>query len=102
MLGAIAGDIIGSVHEFAGSKSKEFPLFDEYCRFTDDSVLTVAVAERVLRGGDYVDLFHAYFHRYPGAGFGGMFHRWATERRRLAGRRPSPLLDRGFSPLRPS
>jgi hypothetical protein len=37
MLGAIAGDIIGSAHEAAGTKTTEFPLFDEYARFTDDS-----------------------------------------------------------------
>ncbi len=82
MLGAIAGDIIGSVHEFGGGKTKEFPLFHEQCWFTDDSLLTVAVAEHLLRGGDYVDLFHQYFHRYPDAGWGGRFHGWATEGRR--------------------
>ena len=82
MLGAIAGDIIGSVHEFGGGKTKDFVLFHERCQFTDDSVLTVAVAEHLLRGGEYVDLFHDYFHRYPRAGFGGRFHRWASERRR--------------------
>ena len=82
MLGAIAGDVIGSVHEFAGTKSKDFPLFDERCWFTDDTVLTVAVAERLLRGGEYVDLFHDYFHRYPDCGWGGMFYRWAEHRRR--------------------
>ena len=58
MLGAIAGDVIGSVHEGAGTKTKDFPLFVEASRFTDDTVLMVAVAERLLRGGDYVDLFH--------------------------------------------
>jgi len=44
MLGAIGGDIIGSVYEHRGIETKEFPLFDPLCRFTDDSVLTVAVA----------------------------------------------------------
>jgi ADP-ribosylglycohydrolase len=83
MLGAIAGDIIGSVHEGAGTKTKDFPLFVEDSRFTDDTVLTVAVAERLLRGGSYVDLFHDYFHAYPLAGYGGSFIRWAGYRRRL-------------------
>lgn len=82
MIGAIAGDIIGSVHEGTGTKSSDFPLFAEDCRFTDDTVLTVATAERVLRGGDYVDLFHEFFHAYPQAGFGGSFIRWAGHRRR--------------------
>jgi ADP-ribosylglycohydrolase len=82
MLGAIAGDVIGSVHEGAGTKTKDFPLFVAGSRFTDDTVLTVAVAERLLRGGSYVDLFHDYFHAYPQAGYGGSFIRWAGHRRR--------------------
>ena len=77
MLGAIAGDVIGSVHEWSGTKTKDFPLFHESCRFTDDTVLTCAVAEKLLRGGDYVDLFHEYVREYPLAGYGGTFIRWA-------------------------
>jgi len=69
VIGAICGDIIGSVHEDAATKTKAFPLFVEGCRFTDDTVLTVAVAARLLRGGDYIDLFHSYFHSYPNAGY---------------------------------
>jgi ADP-ribosylglycohydrolase len=80
MLGAIAGDVIGSVHERSGTKTKDFPLFAQDNRFTDDTVLTVAVAQRLLRGGNYVDLFHDYFHAYPRAGFGGTFMRWAGMR----------------------
>lgn len=80
MLGAIAGDVIGSVHEFIGTKTKRFPLFVAKSGFTDDSVLTVAVAEKLLHGGDYVDLFHQYFQRYPGAGYGGRFGQWAAKR----------------------
>jgi ADP-ribosylglycohydrolase len=82
MIGAIAGDIIGSVHEGLGTKSKRFPLFDWHSRFTDDTVLTVAVAESILRGADLVDLLHDYFHRYPQAGYGGYFIEWASQRRR--------------------
>lgn len=77
MLGAIAGDVIGSVHEVSGIKTKAIPLFHKYCRVTDDGVLTCAVAEKLLRGGDYVDLFHEYVREYPAAGFGGSFLRWA-------------------------
>ena len=82
MLGAIAGDIIGSVHEWAATKTTEFELFHPRCSFTDDTVLTVAVADCLLQGAPYVDAFHAYFRRYPNSGFGGMFYQWAAEARR--------------------
>jgi ADP-ribosylglycohydrolase len=82
MIGAIAGDINGSVHEGAGTKTKAFPLFDEHCRFTDDTVLTIAVAAQLLHGGEYVDVFHEYFHAYPHAGYGESFVRSAGYRRR--------------------
>lgn len=82
MIGAIAGDVIGSVYEQSDVKTKEFPLFSPYSRFTDDTVLTVAVADVLLNGGDYVDRFHDYFHAYPQAGYGGSFIRWAGYRRR--------------------
>lgn len=76
MLGAIAGDVIGSVHERARTKTKDFPLFVPGSTFTDDTVLTVAVAEALLHQRDYVDVFHAYFQTYPNAGYGGTFFRW--------------------------
>jgi ADP-ribosylglycohydrolase len=82
MLGAIAGDVIGSVHERRGTKQKDFPLFVSGSRFTDDSVLTCAVAERLLYGGDYGDCYHDWFRAYPMAGYGGTFFRWALHRRK--------------------
>jgi len=82
MLGAIAGDVIGSVHEGARTKTKEFPLFTPESTFTDDTVLTVAVADCLLHGRDYVDALHDYFAAYPGAGYGGTFFRWAYTRQR--------------------
>src|SRR5262249_53259989 len=82
MLGAIAGDVIGSVHEGVRTKTKDFPLFTPDSRFTDDTVLSVAVAECLLRGRDYVDAFHDYFDAYPTAGYGGSFLWWASSRRR--------------------
>lgn len=82
MIGAIAGDVIGSVHEGAGTKHEGFPLWAPGCRFTDDTVLTVAVAEHLLTGADLVDLFHAYVRAHPDAGYGGTFVRWAREGRR--------------------
>jgi ADP-ribosylglycohydrolase len=82
MLGAIVGDIIGSVHEYAGTKTTEFDLRHPGCHFSDDTVLTVAVAECLLDRRSYVDTFHAYFKRYPGAGYGVRFSRWAAARSR--------------------
>jgi ADP-ribosylglycohydrolase len=82
MLGAIAGDVIGSVHEGARTKTKEFPLFVPDSTFTDDTVLTVAVADCLLHGGNYVDALHKYYHSYPFAGYGGTFKRWAAFRER--------------------
>ncbi len=76
MIGAIAGDIIGSVHEFWGRKTKDFPLFVEDSRFTDDSVLSIAVADCLLRGSSYADAFHAYARKYPNRGYGLGFYRW--------------------------
>ncbi len=53
MIGAIAGDIIGSIYERLPIKTKEFPLFDDNCRFTVDTVLTAAVAHAILTGRPY-------------------------------------------------
>jgi len=76
MLGAIAGDIIGSVHEFEGRKTKDFPLFVGKSRFTDDTVLTVAVADCLLTGSSYTDKFHEYTRAYPDRGYGVRFWHW--------------------------
>lgn len=76
MLGAIAGDIIGSVYEFHPIKSEDFPLFGEESRFTDDTVMTVAVAGAILEGGDYGSWMHLLGRRYPNVGYGGSFIRW--------------------------
>ena len=80
MLGAIVGDIIGSVHECAGTKTLEFELFHPDCTFTDDTVLSVAVADCLLHGFDYTETFHEYFHAYPDAGYGLRFYEWAGSR----------------------
>lgn len=83
MLGAIAGDIIGSVYEgkkrWLVERSPDFqPLFSPKARFTDDTVLTVAVADALLHGQDLTGILKDYFWRYPGAGFGGDFKTWAA------------------------
>ncbi|HEY9822544.1 MAG TPA: ADP-ribosylglycohydrolase family protein, partial [Candidatus Sericytochromatia bacterium] len=77
MLGAIAGDIIGSIYERQNIKTKDFPLFSDKCRFTDDSVLTVAVADVILNGGKYADRFKWYYNYYPSPGYGKSFKGWA-------------------------
>ena len=51
MLGAIVGDIVGSIYEWRNIKTKDFPLFGSRCSFTDDTVMTCAVAEAVMNGG---------------------------------------------------
>ncbi len=76
MIGAIAGDIIGSVYEHRQIKTKDFRLFDSLCNFTDDTVLTVAVADAILSGKPYIDSVRQFGRRYPYAGYGGSFIHW--------------------------
>ncbi|MFH2129979.1 MAG: ADP-ribosylglycohydrolase family protein [bacterium] len=76
MIGAIAGDIIGSVYERRPIKTREFPLFSEGCCFTDDSVLTLAVARAILDGTGYQPAVQQLGRQYPHAGYGGSFLRW--------------------------
>ena len=76
MLGAIAGDIIGSPYEFNPIKTIEFPLFTGDSAFTDDTVLAVAVADCILNDGDYAVYVKEYGRRYADAGYGGMFRNW--------------------------
>jgi ADP-ribosylglycohydrolase len=76
MIGAIAGDIIGSIYEGHPIKTKQFPFFDPRCRFTDDSVLTIAVAHAILGDRDYLTAVLDMGRRYPHAGYGGSFIRW--------------------------
>lgn len=76
MLGAIAGDIIGSVFEWNNIKTIDFPLFTLRSRFTDDTVLTIAVADAILNKQDYARTIWDYGRRYPHAGYGGSFAQW--------------------------
>ncbi len=76
MLGAIAGDIIGSVYERSPIKTKSFPLFDPQCTFTDDSVLTIAVAVALLSKRSYQESLRMFGRRYPDAGYGDSFANW--------------------------
>ena len=79
MLGAIIGDIVGSVYEWHNIKTKDFPLFKSNCFFTDDTVMTIAVAEAIMKGGkkeDFVAEMKKYGRMYPDSGYGGRFNIW--------------------------
>jgi len=80
MLGAIAGDIIGSVYEFNSVKHKDFPLFTAESAFTDDTILSVAVAEVILKGGSYGEAIKRYAQAYPNpvGSYGARFQQWAA------------------------
>ena len=90
MYGAILGDIIGSPYEFdQGYKTKDFPLFSRNSKFTDDSVMTLAVADAFLSLPPQVSdedihrflvrSMQTYGRKYPYAGYGGMFRRWLKD-----------------------
>ena len=76
MLGAIVGDIIGSTYEFLGEKRHDILLFAHGSTFTDDTVLTVAVAESLLTGRDYIDVFKEFSRRHPNRGYGSHYYQW--------------------------
>jgi ADP-ribosylglycohydrolase len=76
MLGAIAGDMIGSVYEWHPVKKENFPLWSAKSKFTDDTVLTVAVASAILSGGDYAQAIKTFAVQYPNYGYGSMFEKW--------------------------
>ena len=82
MLGAIAGDIIGSEYEIKNIKTTEFELFSERSVFTDDTVLTVAVADSILHDADLIDKLKGYYNLYPNAGYGASFIGWASSESR--------------------
>jgi len=76
MLGAIAGDVIGSAYEANAVKTTDFDLFPPGARFTDNTVLTVATAETLLGNGDYAVAYRRFGRAFPHAGYGGSFYRW--------------------------
>lgn len=78
MLGAIAGDIIGAPYEWNRIKTKEFPLFSPSSCFTDDTVLTVALADTILNRLEYGSVMREYYRRYPHCSYGAGFHIWAN------------------------
>ena len=76
---AIIGDIIGSAYEWNRVKTKNFDLFSPATEFTDDSVLTIAVANAILNDDSYRDSIHKFARAYPGRGYGGRFFNWIAE-----------------------
>ncbi len=86
MMGAVIGDIAGSIYELTENnvKTKDFPLFGEGASFTDDTVMTVAVAEALMNGfgdpdmtrAELIRSFHMFGSLYPDAGYGYRFSKW--------------------------
>ena len=90
MLGAIIGDMVGSIYEFANTKRMDFPFFSERSTYTDDSIMTVAVAEWLLSDnthshGTLEDIMVKYANEYPCpmGGYGGGFSQWLFRPERL-------------------
>ena len=88
MYGAIIGDIVGSKYEFNNIKTKDFPFVSKGCEFTDDTVMTVAVAKALLQSLKDQKPFKPILvremqtlgRRFPDAGYGGRFGRWLYAR----------------------
>lgn len=78
LIGAIAGDIIGFAYEGMTPHSRNFPLFRKDNRFTDDTVLTLAVADSLLNNIPFDENFRKFYRLYPKAGYGGAFIQWAA------------------------
>ncbi|MDP3358322.1 MAG: ADP-ribosylglycohydrolase family protein [Lutibacter sp.] len=85
MIGAIIGDIVGSIYEFDNHKSKEFPLFKKESTFTDDTVMTVAVADFMLcdHGNPgqprFISYLHEWYKKYPNESYGAKFTKWIRQ-----------------------
>ena len=76
LIGAICGDIIGSWYEFCSTKRQDFELFTDQSRFTDDTVCSIAVADALMNGNDFVGKLKYWCRKYPRAGYGGNFDWW--------------------------
>ncbi len=83
MLGAIVGDIVGSVYEWNNIKTKDFPLFQDKCFFTDDTIMTCALADAIMQGlsseteeESFSKALRHYGRMYPNADYGARFRQW--------------------------
>ena len=87
LYGALLGDIIGSLREIHNEKTEDIELFPKGSHFTDDSVMTVAIADKLLHDDKssisnkkaYAMWYKQYYRRFPHAGYGQMFSSWANE-----------------------
>lgn len=83
IIGAICGDIIGSSYEFRPIKTKDFKLFNAYSTFTDDTIMTLAIASWLIKDKDSIDVLISEIKRfgrqYPNAGYGRMFLNWLNQ-----------------------
>lgn len=83
IIGAIAGDIIGSIYEFDSIKTKDFNLFSKRSSFTDDTVMTLAIANWLCVNKDskhvLINNLKYFGNKYPNAGYGGMFRNWLLQ-----------------------
>ncbi len=77
MIGAIAGDIIGSRYEGHPGPPADFALFHPECRFTDDTVCCIAIAQAMMEDADFAAMLRDHVRRHPRRGYGGMFLNWA-------------------------
>ena len=94
MIGAILGDVVGSIYEFDNIKTKDFELFDKECFFTDDSVMTIAIAEALMQTEEIneenledfkenlITVMHEIGVKYPDCGYGGHFLVWILRNKR--------------------
>lgn len=76
LFGAVIGDVIGSVFEWNNVKTTEFDLFCDKSDFTDDTILSIAVADCLLSGKDYTKTYQEYGRKYPDRSYGGYFNNW--------------------------
>ena len=93
MVGAIIGDIVGSIYEFNNIKTKEFEFFGKNCFFTDDTVMTIAVAKALVEWNrsestelfknKLIDIMHDYGNKYPDCGYGARFNEWIKNKSKI-------------------
>lgn len=78
MIGAIIGDIAGSIYEFNNTFDYNFPLFSERGSFTDDTICTIAIADALVKGTGYQESLLSWCRKFPSpmGGYGGSFARW--------------------------
>lgn len=88
LYGALFGDVIGSLREIHNEKTEDIELFPNGSHFTDDSVMTIAIADKLIHDNEssignkkaYAMWYKQYYNRFPHVGYGQMFSSWANEK----------------------